>query len=59
MRYARPSSLCKYSNIEFVNVAGIATASHLTILARKRCGWLVTNVETILYTVSHYQPTAM
>jgi hypothetical protein len=36
--YARPNSLCRYSNIELVNVAGIAIASHLARLERKRCG---------------------
>jgi hypothetical protein len=36
--YARPNSLCRYSSIEFVNVAGIAIASHLAKLARNKCG---------------------
>jgi hypothetical protein len=47
--YARPNSLCRYSSIELVKVAGIAIASHLAKLARNRCGRFVTNVETILF----------
>ena len=35
--------------MEFVNVAGIAIASHLARLVRNRCGCFVTNVETILF----------
>lgn len=48
VRYARPSSDWRYSNIELVYVAGIATSNHLTKLSKKRCGCAVTKLETIL-----------
>jgi hypothetical protein len=48
VRYANPSSDWRYSSIELVYVAGMATISHLARLDRNNRGLAVTRLDTIL-----------